>query len=48
MFEFLLSVFCAYRNATLAKQKGQNTIVWGIITVILFFIADITIKHKVT
>ncbi len=38
MFELLLSIFCAYRNATLAKQKGQNTIVWGIITVIAFFI----------
>mgnify|MGYP001473011198 CR=1 FL=1 len=38
MFELLLSIFCAYRNAILAKQKGQNTIVWGIITVVAFFI----------
>ena len=38
MFELLLSIFCAYRNALLAKQKGQNTIVWGIITVVAFFI----------
>ncbi len=38
MFELLLSIFCAYRNALVAKQKGQNTIVWGIITVVAFFI----------
>lgn len=38
MFELLLSIFCAYRNGQLAKQKGQNTVVWGIITVVAFFV----------
>jgi DMSO reductase anchor subunit len=38
MFEFLLSIFCAYRNGQLAKQKGQNTVVWGLITIVAFFI----------
>lgn len=39
MFDFLLSVFCAYRNAILAKRKGQNVVVWVIITIVAFFLA---------
>ena len=39
MFELLLSIFCAYRNALLAKRKGQNVIVWAIITIVAFFLA---------
>ncbi len=39
MFELLLSIFCAYRNALLAKRKGQNVVVWVIITIVAFFLA---------
>lgn len=39
MFELLLSIFCSYRNAQLAKRKGQNTIIWVIITMVAFFLS---------
>lgn len=39
MFELLLAVFCSYRNAQLAKRKGQNTVVWVLITMFAFFIS---------
>lgn len=39
MFEILLGIFCAYRNALLAKQKGQNTVVWVLITLAAFLVA---------
>lgn len=39
MAELLLSIFFAYRNAMLAKTKGQNTVVWVIITIVTFFLA---------
>lgn len=38
MFELLLAIFCSYRNAQLAKIKGQNTVVWVIITIALYFV----------
>lgn len=41
MFELLLSIFLSYRNAQLAKAKGQNTIVWVILTLTAFFVAYI-------
>lgn len=39
MFELGLSIFCSYRNAQLAKRKGQNTVIWVIITLVAFFIS---------
>lgn len=36
-------IFCVYlsfRNALLAKRKGQNTVVWVLITVVAFFLAS--------
>ena len=39
MFELLLSIFCSYRNAQLAKRKGQNSVVWVVITLAAFFVA---------
>lgn len=39
MFELLLSAFCAYSNAKLAMRKGQNTVIWAVITVVAFFMA---------
>lgn len=38
MFELILCVFCSYQNAQVAKRKGQNTIVWGLITLAAYFI----------
>jgi Na+-driven multidrug efflux pump len=38
MFELLLSIFCSYRNAQLARRKGQNTVIWVIITMVAFFL----------
>lgn len=38
MFELLLSIFCSYRNAQLAKRKGQNTVVWVFITLVAYWI----------
>ena len=38
MLEIFLSIFLAYRNAQLAKRKGQNTVVWVIITLAAFFL----------
>jgi hypothetical protein len=36
-------IFCVYlsfRNALLAKRKGQNTVVWVLITAVAFFLAS--------
>lgn len=41
MFFLLICIFFAYRNGLLAKQKGQNTVVWVIISIVAFFIAYI-------
>lgn len=39
MFEILLCIFLSYRNAQLAKLKGQNTVVWVILTVVSYLVA---------
>lgn len=41
MFELLLCGFLSYRNAQLAKLKGQNTVVWVILTIVAYLIAYI-------
>lgn len=33
-----LSIFCSYRNALLAKRKGQNTVLWVFITMVVFWL----------
>jgi hypothetical protein len=38
MFEILLLAYLTYRNGIRAKQKGQNAIVWGIITAVTYFV----------
>lgn len=38
MLELLLILFCAYSNAQLAKRKGQNTVLWGFITIVSFMV----------
>lgn len=44
MLEILISIFFGYRNALLAKQKGQNTVVWVLISIIAFFLLYIFVQ----
>lgn len=37
--DFIICAFLSYRNGLLAKRKGQNIVVWVLITVVAFFLA---------
>jgi len=39
MFELLLLCFLGYKNSERAKLKGQNGLLWGVLTGVSFFIA---------
>jgi hypothetical protein len=39
MFEIVLLGYLAFRNGVRARQKGLNTILWGGLTVLSFFMA---------
>lgn len=38
MIELALGIYCSYRNALLARRKGQNTVAWVLITLVSYFI----------
>lgn len=40
-FDLILCIFLSYKNAQLAKLKGQNTIVWVTLTIVLYFVGYI-------